>query len=255
VHIEEVAALEEAEDAALEDGRECGYVIGGEVGGLVEAHLAVDFGENAVEDHEVEVEVRVEGGAETVEEGDGTDLRVEASAGTAAPQGGADGAEQDPEHGPGEGWVVMEEGADPLGDGEHPLADRQRRQESSGTAVFLADEHRLRSGGDTFGGVALGSTIIMATSHGRSAADVHRNLAHERVHVLQHDFLDLTVGQPLDGRVLAFVPGGERVGAHLSLGLVHGLFSAATLIIPYEDRPNEVEAFFLSGRYGRVGSP
>jgi hypothetical protein len=40
----------------------------------------------------------------------------------------AGGAEQDPEHGAGEGWLVMEEGADPLGDGEHPLADRQRWQ-------------------------------------------------------------------------------------------------------------------------------
>jgi hypothetical protein len=129
VHIEEVAALEEAEDAALEDGRECGYVIGGEVGGLVEAHLAVDFGENTVEDHEMEVEVGVEGGAEPVEEGDGTDLRVEASAGTAVSQGGPNGAEEDPEHGPGEGGVVVEEGADPFGDGEHPLADRQRRQD------------------------------------------------------------------------------------------------------------------------------
>jgi hypothetical protein len=42
--------------------------------------------------------MRVEGGAEAVEEGDGTDLRVGPSAGPAAPQGGADGAEEDPEH-------------------------------------------------------------------------------------------------------------------------------------------------------------
>ncbi len=38
----------------------------------------------------------------------------------------------DPEHGAGEGGVVMEEGADPLGDGEHPLTDRQRRQDVVG---------------------------------------------------------------------------------------------------------------------------
>jgi hypothetical protein len=43
------------------------------------------------------------------------------------PQAGADGAEQDPEHGAGEGGVVMEEGADSFRDGEHPLADRERR--------------------------------------------------------------------------------------------------------------------------------
>jgi hypothetical protein len=39
VLIEEAAALEEAEDAALEDGRKGARVVGGEVRGLVEAHL------------------------------------------------------------------------------------------------------------------------------------------------------------------------------------------------------------------------
>jgi hypothetical protein len=77
----------------------------------------------------MEVEVGVEGGAKAVEEGDGADLRVGPGVGTAVSQSGPDGAEQDPEHGPGEGGVVVEEGADPLGDGEHPLADRQRRQD------------------------------------------------------------------------------------------------------------------------------
>jgi hypothetical protein len=37
VLIEEPAALEEAEDAALEEGRKGACVVGGEVGGLVEA--------------------------------------------------------------------------------------------------------------------------------------------------------------------------------------------------------------------------
>lgn len=129
VFLEEVAALEEAEDAALEDGRECVGVVGGEVGGLVKADLAVGgLGEDAIEDHEMEVEVGVEGGAEAVEEGDGAELGIGLGAGAAAAQGGADGAEQDPEHGTGEGGVVMEERSDALRDGEHPLADRERRQ-------------------------------------------------------------------------------------------------------------------------------
>jgi hypothetical protein len=121
VLIEEAAALEEAEHPALEDGREGAGVVSREAGSLVEAGLAVDLGEDAVEDHEVEVEVRVEGGAEAVEEGDGADLGVGGGAGAVVAQPGADGPEQDPEHGAGEGGVLMEEGADPLGDGEHPL--------------------------------------------------------------------------------------------------------------------------------------
>ncbi len=133
VGFEEAAAVEEAEDAALEDGREGAGVVGGEVGGLVEADLAaLGLGEDAVEDHDVEVEVGVEGGAEAVEEGDGADLSVGAGAGTVMPKAGADSAEQDPEHCAGKGGVVMEEGADPLGHREHPLADRQRRQDDEG---------------------------------------------------------------------------------------------------------------------------
>jgi hypothetical protein len=80
----------------------------GEVGGLVEADPVDGLGEDAVEDDEVELEVGVEGGAKAVEEGDGTNLSVGASPGTAAPKGGPDGEEEDPEHGPGEsgaGWA------------------------------------------------------------------------------------------------------------------------------------------------------
>jgi hypothetical protein len=95
VLIEEAAALEEAENAALEYGGEGGCVVGGQVGGLVETDPVVELDENAVEDHEVEVEVGIEGGAEAVKEGDGADLRVGSSAEAAAAQCGADGAEQD----------------------------------------------------------------------------------------------------------------------------------------------------------------
>jgi hypothetical protein len=85
----------------------------------------------------MEVEVWVEGGAEAVEEGDGADPGVGSSAGAAAAQCGADGAEQDLEHGAGEGRVVMEEGTDPLGDGAaRPPAPRlgrpDARQEEEG---------------------------------------------------------------------------------------------------------------------------
>ncbi len=71
--LEEAAALEETEDAALEDGRKGAGVDGGEVGRLVEA----------------------------VEEEDGAELGVGTGAGTVVPQPDADGAEQDPEHGAG----------------------------------------------------------------------------------------------------------------------------------------------------------
>jgi hypothetical protein len=67
-----------------------------------------------------------------MEEGDGVELGVGTGAGAGVSRGGPDGAEPDPDHGAGEGAVVMEEGRDPLRDGEHPLADRRRRQDVVG---------------------------------------------------------------------------------------------------------------------------
>jgi hypothetical protein len=93
---------------------------------------AVGLGEDAVEDDDVEVEVGVEGGAEAVEEGDGADLGVGAERRAGAAQRGADGAEQDAQHVAGQARVVGQEGADPLRQGEHPLAERQRRQDVVG---------------------------------------------------------------------------------------------------------------------------
>ena len=104
--LEEAAALEEAEHPALEDGRKGAGVVRREVGGLVEADFAVGPGEDAVEDHDVEVEVGIEGAAESVEEGDAAELGIGPGAGAAAAQGGADGAEQDPEHPAGESGIV-----------------------------------------------------------------------------------------------------------------------------------------------------
>jgi hypothetical protein len=65
VLVEEAAALEEAEHAALQRALEAEHVVGREMGRFVEGDVAVvALGEDAVEDDDVEVEVRVEGGAE-----------------------------------------------------------------------------------------------------------------------------------------------------------------------------------------------
>jgi len=80
----------------------------------------------------VEVEVRVECGAEAVQEGDGAELRAGPGRRTGAPERAADGAQQDTEHVAGEPGVVRQERADPLRHGEHPLTDGQRRQDVVG---------------------------------------------------------------------------------------------------------------------------
>ena len=69
---------------------------------------------------------------EVAQEGDGAELRVGTGGRTGAPERGAAGAQQDAEHGAGEVRVVGQEGADPRRQGEHPLADGQRRQDVVG---------------------------------------------------------------------------------------------------------------------------
>jgi hypothetical protein len=69
VLVEEAAALEEAEHAALQRALEAEDVVGGEMGCLVEGDASVVApGEDAVEDDDVKVEMGIEGGAEAVHE-------------------------------------------------------------------------------------------------------------------------------------------------------------------------------------------
>ncbi|CAN5822684.1 hypothetical protein BH23GEM6_BH23GEM6_26630 [soil metagenome] len=109
------------------------HVVGREVRRPVEGDGAVvALGEDAVEDDEVEVEVGIEGGAEAVQEGDGAELGVAGSGRAGAQERGADAAKQDAAHIAGEARVVGQDGADPLRQREHPLADGQRRQDMVG---------------------------------------------------------------------------------------------------------------------------
>jgi hypothetical protein len=67
-----------------------------------------------------------------VQEGDGAQPGVGRSGWAGVAERGADGAEQDAQHVAGEARVMRQEGADPLRQGEHPLADGQRRQDVVG---------------------------------------------------------------------------------------------------------------------------
>jgi len=87
------------------------------------------FREESVEDDDVEVEVGVERGAEAVREGDRADAGVFGSAGGVLQEEGADGAEQDAQHGAVEGGIVRQERAQALRQREDPLAHGQGRQD------------------------------------------------------------------------------------------------------------------------------
>ncbi len=93
VLVEDAAVSEETEHPTLQRTLEALHVVGREVRRLVEGDGAVvAFGEDAVEDDDVEVEVGVEGGAEPVQEGDGAELGLVRSGRAGAPERGANGA-------------------------------------------------------------------------------------------------------------------------------------------------------------------
>jgi len=123
--VEQPVGTEVSEDATLNDALEPGPVLGLEKRRFVEASLSVvavvAWGEDAVEDDQMEVEMGIEGGAEAVQEADGSELRVGGRAGTDATQAGADPPQEDLEDGACDVRVVMQEGPEALWDREDPL--------------------------------------------------------------------------------------------------------------------------------------
>lgn len=110
---------------------------------------------------------------------------------------------------------------------------------AAGTPVFDAPDHLLRVHGDYVGGVMANGTVLL----GRVDAEHRRGLlAHELVHVLQHDFAHATIGAPLESRLLRLHTVGRRFDRFLETGLTALVVS----IVAYP--AHEVEASFLDSR-------
>jgi hypothetical protein len=62
-----------------------------------------------------------------VQEADGSDLGIDGCTGTGVTEGGADRAPEDPEDGAGHVGVVVEVGAEALGEREHPTTCIRKR--------------------------------------------------------------------------------------------------------------------------------
>jgi hypothetical protein len=73
-------------------------------------------------------------------------------------------------------------------------------------------------------------------------------VGHERVHVLQHDFARIALGTPLQQRMLGASRLGRLVHRYVDVGLNLAVWEGLNQVIPYERRPWEREAYFLSRR-------
>jgi hypothetical protein len=95
---------------------------------FVEAHTVALGGEHAVDQATVEVQVSVECRAEALDEGHATETGIGRCIGARRAQLRLDGPQEDLQHAPPQLGVALQEVAQALGKGEHPLAHRQARK-------------------------------------------------------------------------------------------------------------------------------
>lgn len=118
---------------------------------------------------------------------------------------------------------------------------------SAGAPVFVTSEYSSPWG--WVGYQAAGAVWLRDDTDAADDSNLRRPpvLAHERVHVLQYDFAFLAWGDPAEQWLTDRLPGGEWIDHHLDLGVDLAGWGLANLIVPYQLRPWEQEAHFLSG--------
>lgn len=120
---------------------------------------------------------------------------------------------------------------------------------SAGAPVFRAPRHVPVGDGFKVLGFATAGTIVL----GRDAEHVpgHAVLAHERVHVLQFDYLQALWGDPLEMWIGGRLPRGETVMRFVRPGVIAPSMHWAlirSIDLEWRDRPWEIEASFLEHR-------
>jgi hypothetical protein len=121
---------------------------------------------------------------------------------------------------------------------------------SSGAPVFRVatgkegDVQLADVGGSQLAGVILHRD--QTQSLGEASATIDRTLGHELVHVAQYDFSFIALAAPIEKSILQQTTGGTWINKYVDLGLNVPLWSALNVIIPYQNRPWEIEAVTFS---------
>lgn len=133
---------------------------------------------------------------------------------------------------------------------EDELEFEPRESLRSGAIVFhttgrllLADDSEGRpiAGGSEAAGVILASDVPAYGS-----GFLRRSIRHERVHVLQDDYIFLAVHDPIETWVLQQVPHGRTFDRYFDVNLSNSIRALVGLAIPErENQPWELEAEFL----------
>lgn len=120
---------------------------------------------------------------------------------------------------------------------------------SAGAPVF----RRAATARDVgWNGLQAAGVILVRYTPGDVAPDdaethrIARTEAHERVHVLQYDQTFLLWAAPVERWALSQRGWTRALNRYVDLGLHVPVWAGLNTVIPYEDRPWEREAFFLS---------
>ena len=119
---------------------------------------------------------------------------------------------------------------------------------SAGAPVFRAREGRPIVDGMAVGGFVRHGSIVVGVTDERA---MPRLMAHERVHVLQEDWLFLTFSEPAEAWVLQRIPVARSAYRFFDIGVAAFVAGDALMNvfdIEYADRLYELEASFLSDR-------
>lgn len=129
---------------------------------------------------------------------------------------------------------------------------------SGGAMVFRADRRLILDQGNPLGGFTVSRSIFASDPLALAgavtgAAAWHGVLAHERVHVLQQDFVLTAWSQPLAELALGRLPGGRAVSRYVAVDALDWVVGTVKVIVSGSvnyDRnfPTEMEAYFLTGK-------
>jgi hypothetical protein len=202
--LQEAVATEMPQDPGADRVLETLQEFGGEGGGFVEAEagcragrdlirLLLDLLEEPIHDADVVMEVGIEGGAEAMEEADGSEGGCSWSGGTGLPESGLEGPKENVKDDAGGSGPVMEEGPEAFGDGQHPLAHRDVGKDvihQVGSGLGHALGVARRAGSPTLAGKGHQEVVAAARASGPSEAvgqDTAGEIAPELLlHVIRH---------------------------------------------------------------------
>lgn len=120
------------------------------------------------------------------------------------------------------------------------------RSLSSGVLVFVSPDRSIvpRFGGPATSayGLALPGTILLGRTEHLPPERVGHVFAHERIHVLQYDQLQLTIGRGVEERLLGGAAWGRALTRRTDLGLILPPLVGLAAFVPYGDHPWEWES-------------